>query len=94
MTQIVTNPIWVAKTRLQSQKLHNIKDYRNIIDALVKIFQREGMYGLFKGLVPSLFGVSHFMIYMPLYDYLNRFHDFHFRYNEGKFLNQRQSKQK
>lgn len=86
MTQVVTNPIWVAKTRLQSQKLHNIKDYKNILDALNKIARREGIYGLFKGLLPSLIGTSHFMIYMPLYDYLNRFHDLNFRKYESMFF--------
>lgn len=81
---MITNPIWVSKTRLQSQKLHQIDDYKNILDAMVKIGRREGMYGLFKGLVPSLFGISHFIIYMPLYDYLNRFHDSYFEHGEGE----------
>ena len=85
LTQLVTNPIWVCKTRLQSQKLHKIDDYRNIFDAMNKITRREGVYGLFKGLVPSMFGVTHFIIYIPLYDFLNRFHDSYFEKNSGNW---------
>ena len=87
LTQIITNPIWVGKTRLQSQKLHNIDDYKHIFDAINKIFKNEGVYGLFKGLVPSVFGVMHFVIYMPLYDYFNRIHIQYYKseQNEGEF---------
>lgn len=72
LTQLLTNPIWVAKTRLQCQKLHGVQDYRNVFDGMHKVFQREGVYGLYKGVTVSMIGTLHFVIYMPLYDYLNR----------------------
>ena len=78
LTQTITNPIWVAKTRLQTQKLHGIVDYKNIFDALLKIYSREGIYGGFKGLLPSMFGTVHLSIYLPLYDLFNRLHDSYF----------------
>lgn len=72
LTQLITNPIWVAKTRLQCQRLHGVSDYKNLFDGMFKVFQREGIYGLYKGVVISMIGSLHFMIYMPLYDLLNR----------------------
>lgn len=83
LTQLLTNPIWVAKTRLQCQKLHGVQDYRNVFDGMHKVFQREGVYGLYKGVTVSMIGTLHFVIYMPLYDYLNREYTNMFR-NKGQ----------
>ncbi|KFM24686.1 Mitochondrial folate transporter/carrier [Auxenochlorella protothecoides] len=67
----VTNPLWVAKTRLQLQQRQVLAassaataaaaaaPYRGLVDCLVKIGRQEGIRGLYKGLVPSLFLVSH-----------------------------------
>ncbi|XP_071556019.1 solute carrier family 25 member 32 [Temnothorax nylanderi] len=84
LTLLMTNPIWVVKTRLCLQyaddvKLAESKKYRGMVDALKKIYKTEGIRGLYKGLVPGLFGVSHgaiqFMAYEEMkneyYDYLN-----------------------
>ncbi|XP_011879865.1 PREDICTED: mitochondrial folate transporter/carrier [Vollenhovia emeryi] len=84
LTLLMTNPIWVVKTRLCLQyaddvKLAESKKYRGMVDALKKIYRTEGIRGLYKGLVPGLFGVSHgaiqFMAYEEMknkyYNYLN-----------------------
>ncbi|XP_043921617.1 mitochondrial folate transporter/carrier [Protopterus annectens] len=74
MTLCITNPIWVTKTRLVLQYDASVdpskKQYRGMIDALVKIYRMEGIPGLYKGFVPGLFGTSHgalqFMVYETL----------------------------
>ncbi|CAL1681746.1 unnamed protein product [Lasius platythorax] len=84
LTLLMTNPIWVVKTRLCLQYAEDVnmaesKRYRGMIDALKKIYKTEGIRGLYKGLVPGLFGVSHgaiqFMVYEEMknkyYNYLN-----------------------
>ncbi|XP_029155340.1 mitochondrial folate transporter/carrier [Nylanderia fulva] len=84
LTLLMTNPIWVVKTRLCLQYAEDVniaesKRYRGMIDALRKIYKTEGIRGLYKGLVPGLFGVSHgaiqFMVYEEMknkyYNYLN-----------------------
>ncbi|KAL0110211.1 hypothetical protein PUN28_013687 [Cardiocondyla obscurior] len=84
LTLLMTNPIWVVKTRLCLQYADDVnlaesKRYRGMIDALKKIYKTEGIRGLYKGLVPGLFGVSHgaiqFMAYEEMknkyYNYLN-----------------------
>lgn len=50
LTLTLTNPIWVTKTRLVLQ--YNVdpttKQYKGMMDALVKIYRNEGVPGLYK----------------------------------------------
>lgn len=50
LTLTLTNPIWVTKTRLvlQYNAEPNSKQYKGMIDALVKIYRHEGVPGLYK----------------------------------------------
>ena len=53
LTLIVTNPIWVVKTRLCLQYAEDVhlsesKKYSGMIDALKKISMTEGITGLYK----------------------------------------------
>lgn len=40
------------------------------MDALYSIFRTEGIRGYYKGLLPSLLGVSHVVVQFPLYEAL------------------------
>ncbi|KAK6619693.1 hypothetical protein RUM43_012450 [Polyplax serrata] len=80
-TLIMTNPIWVVKTRLCLQRDvvpggNSSQTYNGMIDGLVKIYRNEGMRGLYKGFVPGLFGVSHgsiqFMVYEEMKNSYNK----------------------
>jgi len=69
-TSAVTNPLWVIKTRLQTQPhspLQNPK-YRNSLDALKAIRREEGIRGLYKGLGASFMHCSQAMIQFPIYE--------------------------
>ncbi|XP_066158239.1 solute carrier family 25 member 32 isoform X1 [Euwallacea fornicatus] len=83
LTLLVTNPIWVVKTRLCLQ--YGISGavssdtavwYNGMADALVKIYQTEGIRGLYRGFVPGMFGVVHgaiqFMTYEEMKSFYNR----------------------
>jgi len=52
LTLLMTNPIWVVKTRLclqyeNSLDLTSTKNYRGMMDGLVKIYRTEGLRGLY-----------------------------------------------
>ncbi|XP_030640433.1 solute carrier family 25 member 32b [Chanos chanos] len=74
MTLCITNPIWVTKTRLvlQYNADPSTKQYKGMVDALVKIYRQEGVPGLYRGFVPGLFGTSHGALQFMAYEELKR----------------------
>lgn len=74
LTLTLTNPIWVTKTRLvlQYDADKSSKQYKGMVDALVKIYRTEGVRGLYKGYVPGLFGTSHGALQFMAYEELKR----------------------
>ncbi|XP_066957835.1 solute carrier family 25 member 32 [Macrobrachium rosenbergii] len=86
LTLVMTNPIWVVKTRMCLQYaegpgkvLEGSVRYNGMMDAFVKTYKYEGVRGLYKGFVPGIFGVSHgalqFMAYEELKSAYNRYHN-------------------
>ena len=59
LTAICTNPIWVIKTRMLSTSASHAGAYTSVLDGTRQTFQKEGLLGFYRGLVPSLLGVSH-----------------------------------
>ncbi|QSL65000.1 hypothetical protein MERGE_002304 [Pneumocystis wakefieldiae] len=70
VSSVLTSPIWIVKTRLMSQNSYSYIYYRNAFDAFWKMYKNEGIFSFYKGLVPSLIGVTHVAIQFPLYEFL------------------------
>lgn len=77
-TMMITNPLWVIKTRLQTQNLGlrfgaaRAGPYKGLLDAAYRIAREEGLSGIYSGLGPSLMGVTHVVIQFPLYEALKQ----------------------
>jgi len=68
---VLTNPLWVLRVRMQTAPIHgNNHKYKYFLPSLKRIIRNEGFQALYKGLVPSLFGVVHVLVQFPLYEYL------------------------
>ncbi|TKA82421.1 hypothetical protein B0A49_00020 [Cryomyces minteri] len=70
LTAIFTNPIWVIKTRMLSTGRNAPGAYRSISHGTKSLYRAEGIAGFYRGLLPSLFGVSHGAIQFMAYEQL------------------------
>lgn len=97
-TLVLTNPIWVVKTRLCLQLNNDAlpgdnRSYKGMVDGLTKIYKTEGVRGLYRGFVPGMFGVSHgavqFMVYEEMKNHYNQYRKLPIdtkMVSQGKFL--------
>jgi len=67
----LTLPIWLINTRMKLQSKDDQK-YVSNLDALIQIYQNEGLEGLFQGLVPSLILVSNPAIQFVGYEQMSK----------------------
>ncbi|KAI7285192.1 hypothetical protein KC345_g1823 [Hortaea werneckii] len=70
LTAVFTNPIWVIKTRMLSTARNAPGAYRSIAHGSYELYRTEGVRGFYRGLLPSLFGVSHGAIQFMAYEQL------------------------
>jgi solute carrier family 25 protein 33/36 len=72
-TATATNPIWMVKTKMQLQQSnHKGGVYKNSLDCAVKIYQAEGVRGLYKGLTASYIGIAESTMQWMLYEKLKK----------------------
>lgn len=87
---VVTNPFWVVRTRMQAEifrsasQEHYERVYKGIFHSLFKIGTEEGARALFAGLTASILGISHALIYFPLYEHWKMFFKHRFEPNAEK----------
>ncbi|KAI9360003.1 mitochondrial carrier domain-containing protein [Zopfochytrium polystomum] len=72
LTSLFTNPFWLVKTRMCAERNSDPNAYRSLWDGLRRTYQGEGVRGLYKGLVPALFGVSHGALQFMAYEEMKR----------------------
>ena len=75
ISNCITNPFWMVRTRMQAETFRSMSEsnYRskyplNLFKTMRLIQQREGFLTLYNGLSASMLGVTHPLIYFPLYE--------------------------
>ncbi|KAF7291674.1 Mitochondrial NAD transporter [Mycena chlorophos] len=56
-------------TRFMTQSRQEVR-YKHTLDAALTIYRSEGISAFYRGLVPSLLGISHVVVQFPLYEQL------------------------
>ena len=79
LTAVLTNPIWVIKTRMLSTARHTPGAYKSTLQGALALYRGEGVRGFYRGLIPSLFGVSHGAIQFMAYEQLKNYSALHLR---------------
>ncbi|RCH79844.1 hypothetical protein CU097_001938, partial [Rhizopus azygosporus] len=82
ITMSFMTPLDVIKTRLQESSKNGINEYKGTLDGLVKIFRNEGLFALWRGLVPGLImALPATAIYYVGYDHMRDYARLKFRDN-------------
>lgn len=72
-TSLLTNPLWVLKTRILGTTRNEANAYKSARDGVKQILQHEGIRGFWKGTLPSLFLVFQGSLQFTFYDHLKNF---------------------
>ncbi|KAI9672421.1 MAG: hypothetical protein M1829_004500 [Trizodia sp. TS-e1964] len=70
LTTLLTNPIWVLKTRMLSTAASHPGAYPSLFTGLTSILRADGPAGLYRGLAPALLSVSQGAVQFALYERL------------------------
>ena len=68
LTSLVTNPIWVLKTRMLSTSASAPGAYPTLAYGVRSIYQTDGIRGFYRGLLPSLLGTVHGAVQFMAYE--------------------------
>lgn len=72
-TSIITNPIWVIKTRMISTDRGSKNAYNSIWHGIKQIYNNEGIVGFYRGITPALFNVAQGAVQLSIYDLLKNY---------------------
>ncbi|CAM9512795.1 unnamed protein product [Ascophyllum nodosum] len=77
LTDIVTNPLWVVRTRMQTQILHMTNGTgggapRGMLETFRQLYFEEGLAVFYRGLTASFLGLTHVAIQFPIYERLKK----------------------
>jgi solute carrier family 25 folate transporter 32 len=72
---VITNPFWVVRTRIQTLILHtqsHLPANIGMVQMFKEIYHKEGVRAFYKGLSASFLGLTHVAVQFPLYEYLKK----------------------
>ncbi|KAI5970730.1 FLX1 [Candida margitis] len=73
VTSILTNPIWVLKTRIIAKPTNEQGAYKSLFDGIRTMVHNEGIGSFWKGSIPSMFQVLQASLQITIYDHLKNY---------------------
>jgi solute carrier family 25 (mitochondrial folate transporter), member 32 len=70
LASVVTNPLWLLRTRMMSTDRHKAEAYPSMRVGAVHVYRGEGLAGFYKGLGTNFLGTSHAAIQFAMYESL------------------------
>lgn len=77
-TTVLTNPVWVIKTRMLSSDAGARGAYPSMLAGVRAIWRSEGFGGFYRGLGVSMVGVSHGAVQFAVYEPAKKYYYAHF----------------
>ncbi|KAK3308070.1 mitochondrial carrier domain-containing protein [Chaetomium strumarium] len=68
LTQVITNPIWVLKTRMLASDRSAAGAYPSMWAGAVRLLREEGVRGFYRGMGVGMLAVSHGAVQFAVYD--------------------------
>ncbi|EME31102.1 mitochondrial carrier isoform 1 [Galdieria sulphuraria] len=70
VTSVVTNPLWVVKVRMQTQRYtgNQTRKYDGLLRSFQVILKEEGICGLYRGTFAAMLGAFGAMVQFPIYE--------------------------
>eukprot|EP00041_Stephanoeca_diplocostata_P006556 m.88350 g.88350 ORF g.88350 m.88350 type:complete len:214 (+) comp16430_c0_seq3:178-819(+) len=73
MADVLTNPLWVIRTRLQTNALRGeASGCSSMVAEARRMYAAEGGRAFFKGLKATLLGLSHTALQFPIYEHIKQ----------------------
>ncbi|KAI8994699.1 mitochondrial carrier domain-containing protein [Pilobolus umbonatus] len=72
LTALMSNPLWVVKTRMCTTTKNTPDAYKGLLNGLRRLYIDEGIRGLYRGIIPALFGVSHGAVQFMVYEEMKK----------------------
>jgi len=78
ISDIICNPMFVVRTRLQTEALHNVVEHKvqhrsSILQTVQSLYREGGPKVFWRGMTANLFGLSHVAVQFPVYEQLKKF---------------------
>jgi solute carrier family 25 (mitochondrial folate transporter), member 32 len=71
IADIVCNPMFVVRTRLQTEALHG-NHHTTILQTVAALYREGGVLIFWRGLTASMMGLSHVGVQFPVYEWLKK----------------------
>jgi solute carrier family 25 folate transporter 32 len=69
---VLCNPMFVVRTRLQTEALHGSRVAHGIVQTIQSLYKEGGVLIFWRGMTASLMGLSHVAVQFPLYEALKK----------------------